>query len=140
MMKGQAFSTFKLLIAAVVAVAILGILLQILGQIGAPVGFQDQAEELLRDVRGSPGVSMAGPEVEISEGSYSADIFTEAAGGWQVVYQCADYAFLDCDEDDPDGSLDAETDGNAELYACCNEDEGPNRCYLGVGVDVGDEC
>jgi hypothetical protein len=49
-MRGQAFDTFKLMIAAVVAVAILGILLSILGNIKPPAGDpKSVANQLLRE-------------------------------------------------------------------------------------------
>lgn len=48
--KGQAFSTFKLLIAAIVAIAILTILLQVIGTI-SPLGQQDPGEEAIQQLK-----------------------------------------------------------------------------------------
>ncbi len=129
--KGQAFSTFKLLIAAVVAVAILGILLSILGGISMPVGFTDQAQGLLRDVSGGDMTRM-GPEVSFSGGSiYGPGAFQSAAGGNPVTFVCR-RAF--CDVDEGTGELIINNDGRARIIACCTDD----ACFLGVGASAQD--
>lgn len=140
MRKGQAFSTFKLMIAAVVAVAILGILLSILGGITSPVGFEEQAESLLRDVSGG-GSIQRGPEVSFTEGSiYSGSAGTSLSavvGGRPVNFKCG-VGFCSPGETDEWGTqLEIEHDGRASLIACCEE----NECYLGIGdVDISAEC
>lgn len=133
MMKGQEFSTFKLLIAAVVAIAILGILLQILGGITTPVGFEQQARELLRDARDG-GVVRRGPEVPFESGSlYTGGAFSDAAGGGNVEFRC-DRGFCD-----PEGSwgstLEITGDGDSDFLVCCDDDD---TCYIGVGADTDD--
>ena len=68
--KGQAFSVFKLLIAAVVAVVILTLLLSIIGQInifgqGEP---QEEAEKLVNNLATSRGVVDISGQVVFSSG------------------------------------------------------------------------
>jgi len=136
MMRGQAFSTFKLLIAAVVAVAILGILLQILGMVRPPLGFEEQAGELLRDVQDG-GVVRRGPNIPFSEGDiYSGGegtSFYQEAGSQEVHFGCG-IGFCEIEEGDWGPTLEVTTDGDAEILACC--EDGPRQCYVGVGVEV----
>jgi len=133
MMKGQEFSTFKLLIAAVVAIAILGILLQILGGITTPVGFEQQAREILRDARHG-GVVRRGPEVPFDSGTiYTGDAFSGAAGGLDVEFKC-ERGF--CDVTDGDSTLEITSDGDSDFLVCCDADG--EKCYIGIGVDSGD--
>lgn len=148
-MKGQAFSTFKLLIAAVVAVAILGILLQILGMISPPLGFEDQAGQVLSEATG--GGVRTGATIPFEEGdSYIGDgdsSFYIEAGATEVRFGC-DTGFCEPRIDDAteEGSwsevLRIESDGEAEIRACCNNDVsgtlGWNEdelCFVGIGAD-----
>ncbi len=127
MMKGQAFSTFKLMIAAVVAVAILGILLSILGGIQSPVGFEQQAKNLLNDVSDSTGVMKEGSTVTITPGSYPSSTFDSAAGK-DVEYNCPDSVPGDIVDGCSSSNLDVDSDWDVTLSACCES----GTCYLGL--------
>lgn len=133
MMRGQAFSTFKLMIAAVVAVAILGILLSILGGIQNPVGFDQQAKSLLKDVSGG-GSIQKGPEVSLSSGSiYDGSLgspLSSAAGGKSVEFSCG--TGFCSPQGSWDSSLEISNDGRSDMTACCSDD----TCYLGIGIDT----
>ena len=132
MMKGQEFSTFKLLIAAVVAIAILGILLQILGGVPTLVGFEQQAREILRDARHG-GVVRRGPEVPFDSGTiYTGDAFSGAAGGLDVEFKC-EREF--CEDRGWDSTLEITSDGDSDFLVCCDADE--EECYIGIGVYSG---
>ncbi|MEM0372788.1 MAG: hypothetical protein QXO69_03065 [archaeon] len=89
MFKGQEFDTFKLMIAAVVAVAILGIMLSILGGITTPgQSFDDTAKQLIQKADQSKGATYpSAGEVSFRAGeSYPSTIFNSASGGKPVSY------------------------------------------------------
>ncbi len=141
MMRGQAFSTFKLMIAAVVAVAILGILLSILGGIQSPMGFEQQAKNLLSEVSASPGTAKKGPSATLTPGIYSLSNLQAAASGTLHVKcnrgQCGYTGDPDSDSwfTSDDGSLKVSSKLTAvSLAACCTSTGGD--CYLGIGMDV----
>lgn len=133
--KGQAFSTFKLLIAAVVAVAILGILLSILEGMTNPVGFDQQAKNLLQEVSGSSSIQQ-GPEVSISEALYKGEDFQGAAKGNPVEFVCKKplCGWESGDTLSGEDSIMVDTEGSAKLAACCTD----STCYLGIGTSVQD--
>ncbi len=93
-MRGQAFDTFKLMIAAVVAVAILGILLSILGTIKPPAGDpKSVGNQLLRECAPTCGgktsdvIRFNG----IAGDSISADEFTLGTGVSTLTTNCTAY-------------------------------------------------
>jgi len=136
MMRGQAFDTFKLMIAAVVAVAILGILLGILGGI-SPIGqdFGNTAKQMLSSASQSPGmVKPSAGEVNFQKDSiYPSSMFTTAAGGRTVKFDCGSLESEICD--DSGSQLEIKGNFHTKIYVCCEEDVTGN-CKVGIGTRV----
>ena len=89
--KGQAFSTFQLLISAVVALAILGLLLTILGQIPflSTQEPSNEAENLIKSQVGRPGEVLTSVKVTFTKGdSLNAKAIAEASGSLPWTQIC----------------------------------------------------
>ncbi|RLG21825.1 hypothetical protein DRN74_00140 [Candidatus Micrarchaeota archaeon] len=146
-MRGQAFDTFKLMIAAVVAVAILGILLGILGNISTPGA--DPASAIRQQLskayqyKGSTFVS-SGEASFVAGTVYTTDTFTDAVGGSGVTLKfCAETTLtsneavsIGTDKDE----LGVEKDFRAKVKAKCTTDTSGTTCYIGIGDADFDSC
>ena len=123
-MKGQAFDTFKLLIAAVVAVAILGILLAILQGITPPSDPATLIREQLskaHQYEESAFVSQA-QATFVGGSSFKGDSFKDAIGGsGDITFDCSDD--LDNCDDDPNTTLKIDAPFDAYIGACCEGTE-----------------
>ena len=133
MKKGQAFDTFKLMIAAVIAVAILGILLAILNQIRPPgTEFQHAAPALLKEVAVNEGLlkSSGGDVTFVKDEIFRDTIFSAQAQGRAIIYvvnpdlESAGLVELD------GGSLEIKRDFSKKIYACCDA----ATCEIGIGT------
>jgi len=121
-MKGQAFDTFKLLIAAVVAVAILGILFVILNSIVGPVtGPVDAIKTQLSKAYTQEGVSTKSPTQATfgKDDSYDGtlSLFTDMVGGKEVNFECGNDLGDSCAVDD--NILTANRKFDAYIRVCC---------------------
>ena len=141
MMRGQAFDTFKLMIAAVVAVAILGILLAILGGISLPG--QDPATmirgQLQQAVQYPGSTFVSQTEASFKAGvEYSGDSFKDVLGGAgsEVYFYCADsLGTTACSTGSGGSSVTIAEDFNANIKAKCGSSR---NCCVGIGdVDSG---
>ncbi|MBI4214927.1 hypothetical protein HY546_02940 [archaeon] len=133
---GQAFDTFKLMIAAVVAVAILGILLSILGSIPVPgLGFSDTAPSLLARANQLQGnVFPSQGEVQFQSGEqYISSAFSSSTGGKSVSYECG--AGLPCGDATASSSSQLAVTGSfkSKIYACCTS----ASCKVNIGKQDG---
>ena len=146
MQKGQAFDTFKLMIAAVVAVAILGILLGILGGISTPgQGFDDTAKQLITRATNSPGaIYPSSGEVSFEANSlFPSLIFESSSGGKPVLFDCNDYTATDGNKVEISklciggSSLEVlNSDFRQRIYVCC----GSGSCKIKIGTTKGIVC
>lgn len=134
MRKGQAFDTFKLMIAAVVAVAILGILMGILSQITIPgQSFDDTAKTLLTKAVSSPGVKYpsSGDVTFVKDSIYPGSAFEDTTGGVPVKFKCNSGTLCT-----PDSALGVElavvANFKSKIYVQCNT--GPTSCCIWVGI------
>jgi len=133
-MKGQAFDTFKLLIAAVVAIAILGILLSILSGLiipGAepPTMIREQLSKAYQFPESS-FVSQAKASFR-SGSSFSPNSFKDAMGSTgELTFACSDSLGDACD-DDSGSVLKINSDFSAYVGACC---VGP-ACQISILVE-----
>ena len=143
MMRGQAFDTFKLMIAAVVAVAILGILLSILGGISfSGQEFGNAAQQLLQTCSSNPPMGKPSPgRISFQKGStYPESMFTTASGGRDVYFNCGSLGTGLCQEiTTGSGSRVLSINGNfkSKLHVCCNTTSGSSDlgpCTIGIGV------
>jgi hypothetical protein len=147
MKRGQAFDTFKLMIAAVIAVAILGILLGILGTISVPgAGFDDTVKSLLQRSYSTPGVTTASTgDVTFTQGSvYPGSAFSQYTDGTTPAkFKCSSTAFCTQPTADPDPTVSATVLGDtleiksnfkSKIYVVCNRDE--EVCCVGVGITI----
>ena len=133
MMKGQAFDTFKLMIAAVVAVAILGILLGILGGISTPgQSFDDTAKQLITKATQSPlAVYPSAGKVTFQKDSiFPPAIFLTSSGGLTVKYQCKDASLCTPATAGSTDALKILNNFKSKIYVCCIEDD---SCHIGIG-------
>jgi len=136
-MKGQAFDTFKLMIAAVIAVAILGILLAILGGITLPG--QNPATMIKAQLQqatqysGSSFVSQT--ESSFQKGAnYSQDSFLSTLGGTgSVTFSCD--SGLSCTPSSDGSSVMIDNPFKATIKAKCNADN-PRTCCVGIGANA----
>jgi hypothetical protein len=82
--KGQAFSTFQLLIAAVVALALLGVLMPIIGGINPAGGsITDSVKEKIKSNQDLPGTVTLTEPIKVSsktQSTVSTDAITEGSG------------------------------------------------------------
>lgn len=141
MMKGQAFDTFKLLIAAVVAVAILGILLGILGGIFWPGANPYQvAKDQLTSASNYKGL----PQISTSTAAFKkgmtmdggADTFKNAIGGvGSIQFHCSTDVASACQYGTSTADPNSNTaiilrDFSALISACCSSG---NACNVYIG-------
>jgi len=141
-MRGQAFDTFKLMIAAVVAVAILGILLGILGNISTPGA--DPASAIRQQLskayqyKGSTFVS-SGEASFVAGTVYTTDTFTDAVGGSGVTLKfCAETTLksnkaVNITHYD---NLEVKKDFRAKVKAKCTTSGTGTICYIGIGENA----
>ena len=151
MKKGQAFDTFKLMIAAVVAVAILGILLSILSGISVPndpASMINQQLSKAYQYKGSTFVSQS--EASFQSGVvYSEGSFKSSAGGVaEIAFYCDDNLQETtpniCEEvkktvsSSYNDQLKINGDFKEKIQVCCNTGSATlsNRCHVGVGADA----
>jgi len=135
MMRGQAFDTFKLMIAAVVAVAILGILPGILGGIATPgQSFDDTAKQLITKATQSPGaVYPSAGEVTFQKDSiYPSSIFKTVSGGRNTEFSCANTALCEQDGSGENAKLKINYNLRAQIYVCCPSSTS-DSCQIGIG-------
>jgi hypothetical protein len=132
-MKGQAFDTFKLLIAAVVAIAILGILLNILSNMpNLTANPTNTIKTALSDAFQSQGI----PSMSPSKAAFQKNInfpsttklFLDAVGGNSITFDCS--AYLKPDSCDGGPTLMIKRDFSAYVSACCAP-SGPCKVIVG---------
>jgi len=131
MRKGQAFDTFKLMIAAVIAVAILGILMGILSQIVVPgQSFDDTAKALLTKAIGAPGIvyPSTGDVDFIRESEYPGTAFEDTTGGTPVKFQCQNADL--CTPGTLGDKLTVIADFKSKIYVTCSS----TQCCIFVGT------
>ena len=121
-MKGQAFDTFKLLIAAVVAVAILGILFVILNSvIGPTTSPVDAVKTQLGKAYNQQGISSKSSTMATFEKDDELDgdleLFTDVVGGKDVDFLCGSDVESSCEIDN--NVLTATKKFAAYIRACC---------------------
>jgi len=134
-MKGQAFDTFKLLIAAVVAVAILGILLTIMSGIVVP-GAEPQrviGEQLTKGIEFPHSTFVSQVKAGFKGGtSLSPLSFTDALGGTgKVTFKCSNDLSSICKIDSSTGSLKTLSDFDDYISACCKDTK---NCDVLIGT------
>jgi len=120
-MRGQAFDTFKLMIAAVVAVAILGILLSILGTIKPPAGDpKSVGNQLLREC--APTCGGKSSDIirfhGVKDDAISTEEFTTGTGVSSLTVACSEYpANFECGTTGL--KYEATSDISARLHVSC---------------------
>ena len=138
MKKGQAFDVFQLMIAAVIAVAILGILLSIIGQIFIPSQRPIQmAQEKLTDAYQYEGaIFTSATKATFQKGeSIPTNIFSKNVGAVPITLKCASYI----GSQDPklaecaNNQISVQSTFEALISACCTDTGGTLGCYLYVG-------
>ena len=139
MNKAQAFDVFQLMIAAVIAVAILGILLSIIGQIFIPSQRPIQmAQEKLTDAyQYEGGIFTSATKATFQKGdTIPLSIFSKNVGAWPITLVCARYITDSTNDlatcDTTNKQIIVKKTFEAEISACCKKIEG-NNCYLYVG-------
>lgn len=135
-MKGQAFDTFKLLIAAVIAVAILGILLSIMSSIVVP-GAEPQRvikEQLREGVEFPKSTFLSQVKANFKSGTgFSADSFKDALGGTGTIkFYCSDDLTGVCKPSSDRLSLSILGDFNEVIGVCCKDTKNCN-VFVGTG-------
>jgi len=134
-MKGQAFDTFKLLIAAVVAIAILGILLNILSNMpNLTANPTNTIKTALSDAYQSQGI----PSMSSSKAAFKKNInfpstnelFLNAVGGNGISFDCS--AYLKPDLCEGGSTLMIKRDFQAYVSACCSSSD----CKVIVGNET----
>ena len=147
MFRGQAFDTFKLMIAAVIAVAILGILLGILGGISPPgQGFTDTTTQLIGEAVRSPGaIRSSSGEVSFTGGDeFPGSIFEDTSGGRNIKYEYASGfcgTGVSCTNlccvytQGSQTFLKINRNFNAKIYVCCKQSTS-DECKVGIGKSV----
>ena len=138
MKKAQAFDVFQLMIAAVIAVAILGILLSIIGQIFIPSQRPIQViQEKLTDAYQYQGAlfTSATKATFQKDDSIPASIFKKNAGGRVPSVVCAE--FIDPTDASQSQLASCGTDQilvkstfDATVATCCDQ----SGCYIYVGA------
>jgi len=144
-MKGQAFDTFKLMIAAVIAVAILGILLGILGGISPPGA--DPASiirEQLSKANQFPGsIFVSSTQANFNSGvKYVASSFTDVIGGTGTVsFACGKDESAVCtvtpNGDSPNGDTVLITGNFKAVISACYKS---GAAKVGIGKDASISC
>ena len=140
MKKAQAFDVFQLMIAAVIALAILGILLSIISQIFIPTQrpIQVIGDKLTDAYQHSPAVFQSAAKATFQKGeSIPASIFAKNTGGIPPTFKCADAltgvstggaGVLDCTTE---GTLIVDKTFDAIITTCCPS---ATECYVGIGM------
>lgn len=138
--KGQAFDTFKLMIAAVIAVAILGILLAILSGIIFPG--QDPAtmmKQQLQQATQYPGsIFVSQTQADFKAGvQYVQGSFADVLGGagYKVDFICGVIVRSGCTTGTNIVTISG--DFKAVVKACCTSS---NQCKVGIGSDASISC
>lgn len=134
-MKGQAFDTFKLLIAAVVAVAILGILLTIMSGIIVP-GAEPQrviGEQITKGIEFPHSTFVSQVKAGFKGGTIlSPSSFTDSLGGTgRVAFTCSTDLAAICKVNAGTGSLTIVSDFDEFISACCKDTK---NCDILVGT------
>jgi len=132
MKKAQAFDVFQLMIAAVIAVAILGILLSIIGQIFIPSQRPIQViqEKLTDAYQYQEAVFTSATKATFQkDDSIPMSIFKKNAGGTEPSLNCG--AFITDSELATCGgtSVQVKSTFDAQISTCCSG----NACYVSVG-------
>jgi len=132
-MKGQAFDTFKLLIAAVVAVAILGILLSIMSGIVIP-GAEPQrviGEQLSKAVEFPLSTFVSQVKAGFKSGTiFSPDSFKDSLGGTgNVKFDCSPDVATVCKVEN--NNLKILSDFDEFISVCCKDTK---NCNVLVGT------
>lgn len=140
MRRGQAFDTFKLMIAAVVAVAILGILLGILGGISfSGQGFGNTAKSLLSTCSRNPVlVKPSAGQVNFQGGTiYPESMFTTASGGRSVKFMCNQSLINNgiCSVASNPNQLQINKNFHTKIKVCCDTDT-TGTCEIGISSTV----
>lgn len=140
MRKGQAFDTFKLMIAAVIAVAILGILLGILGGISPPGA--DPAsiikEQLSKAYQFQKSVFVSTTQANFQSGVlYSPESFKQSIGGTgDIQFVCASSLSGVC----TGGSTLSITGNFKAVISACFDPTSPGTGWVGVGPSAVTSC
>ena len=133
--KGQAFDTFKLMIAAVVAVAILGILMGILQTISLPTsGFDDTLKTMLSKASAGGSVQASQSDITFSSGSSydgTAKVYKDLTMDKPVQFKCA--ISTQCTPPALGPTLTILMNFKAKIYVGC----GSTKCCVGIGVSPG---
>jgi len=134
MKKAQAFDTFQLMIAAVIAVAILGILLSIIGQIFIPSQrpIQVMQEKLTDAYQYEGAIFTSATKATFQKGdAVPMSIFTKNTGGITPTLQCADFIssgnLANCAT-----SVEVLSTFDAVVSTCCSGSE----CWVYVGETI----
>ncbi len=131
-MKGQAFDTFKLLIAAVVAIAILGILLQILNLIKPPGADPETIiQQQLQKAYGHIGsVTVSDGKASFTKGQiFSGESYLSVMGQQGTIeFQCGDSITDNCAESAGEVEITQAFDGR--IKAKCVTDQ---KCCVQIG-------
>jgi hypothetical protein len=149
-MKGQAFDTFKLLIAAVIAVAILGILLSIIGGISLPYAEPQVliSQQLKTAVQYPHAVQPSSSVANFKTSqSFGEATFSDAIGGvGKITFVCADTLVTtgtspcqlkkSVSTKSYYDSVKINSDFSAKVSACCTP-TGPS-CTVKIGEDTTD--
>lgn len=146
-MKGQAFDVFKLMIAAVIAVAILGILLTIMGQIVIPTQQPIPAmQSLLVDSYQYKIPKVSNFEVTFKKGELvPASQLEKSAGGSTIIFDASTAynkdALIQCFVETSKTTFGSSCSGGtaylnpqkefkAKITTCCND---AGDCYVNIG-------
>ena len=145
-MRGQAFDTFKLMIAAVIAVAILGILLGILQQIQGPTGDPiTTTRDLMQKALSNPGTELpSAQKLSFTKGT----VFRNTAFRSLFGNVNTPTIYFTCDSTLVDNGLCIYTDSNLEyslniltidgdfesnIKVCCSAAD-YETCYVNIGT------
>ena len=140
--KGQAFDTFKLMIAAVIAVAILGILLGILGSIQPPGG--DPAtitgDQLSKAYQFPGSIFASASKASFKSGvTYVSDSFKDKVGGLATInFYCGTRVTQVWKATKAGGSSSVAITGNfqATIKTKCTGSSSSAKCCVGIGDDA----
>ena len=140
--KGQAFDTFKLMIAAVIAVAILGILLGILGSIQPPGG--DPAtitgDQLSKAYQFPGSIFASASKASFKSGvTYVSDSFKDKVGGLATInFYCGTSVVQVCKAANAPTTSSVVITGNfqATIKTKCTGTGTTAKCCVGIGEDA----
>lgn len=143
-MRGQAFDTFKLMIAAVIAVAILGILLGILQQIQGPTGDPiTTTRDLMQKALSNPGTELpSAQKLSFTKGTvFRNTAFRSLFGNVNtptIYFTCDSTLVVNglCIYDGADYSqniLTIDGDFESNIKVCCSATT-YETCYVNIGT------